>query len=246
MALWSKKIALVILIALTFLGVNSQAFAESAQPLNDKDLETSFKEMDDLASTTDEVTSVDKIQDIKQRAKNNISNGSVFLNNSNAKLDYDNSKVLDIKQNGKVYTSITLPIKGEKYSFTSNLTVIFNSQNEITNYSESLITKSDNNKFNITNYDDGKLTQNEETALDYMNDNELKKATTDDIQTKGVGKIASCIGAVAGVNAGVAYLIAGTCAASCPAVPPVCAACIGGVATMGAADIAGIIGCFQL
>lgn len=65
-------------------------------------------------------------------------------------------------------------------------------------------------------------------------------------QNRGIKKIAACIAAVAGINGGVAYLIAGTCIASCPAVPPICAACIGGVCTIGAADIVAVISCFKL
>ena len=136
-----------------------------------------------------------------------------------------------------------------KLGFTSNFTVIYDSQDEIINYSESLVTKSNDNKFVITSYSDGEFIQEEKTDLDYMSDKELKKEAEDignDIQPFGVKKIAACIGAIAGVNATVAYLIAGTCVSSCPGVPPVCAACIAGVATMGAADIAGILGCFNL
>lgn len=57
------------------------------------------------------------------------------------------------------------------------------------------------------------------------------------------------IAAVAGVNGLVAKLIAGTCVAACTAAPiggVVCAACIGGVCAIGAADIAAIVSCFKL
>lgn len=205
--------------------------------------------MNDLANTTSEVKDSKRTEHIENTAKDAITNKEVVLNNSNANLDFDNAKYLDITQDNMKYTSITVPIVGGEYSFTSNFTLVFDSNNEVINYSEALITKSDNNKFIITTYSDGDLVQNKETDLDYISDSELKKGldvVNGDIQTMGVKKIAACIAAIAGVNAVVAYLIAGTCVASCPAVPPVCAACIAGVATMGAADIAGIIACFNL
>src|SRR5699024_5418740 len=53
-----------------------------------------------------------------------------------------------------------------KLGFTSNFTVIYDSQDEIINYSESLVTKSNDNKFVITSYSDGEFIQEEKTDLD--------------------------------------------------------------------------------
>ncbi|MBM7541607.1 hypothetical protein [Amphibacillus cookii] len=254
---WRKVILIVMASVLAFLGGGGSTFASNFQSVSeseivyqDSDVENAFKKMNDLASTTNEVKDTQRIQDIKNMSKDVISEKKVVLNNSNANLDFDNAKYLDITKDNMTYTSITVPITGEGYSFTSNFTLVFDSHNKVINYSEALITKSDSNKFVITTYSDGELVQNKETDLDYISDSELKRGleviNEDGYQIMGVKKIAACIAAIAGVNAVVAYLIAGTCVASCPAVPPICAACIGGVATMGAADIVGIMGCFKL
>lgn len=75
------------------------------------------------------------------------------------------------------------------------------------------------------------------------------KAIGNQPRTRGIGATAGCIGALLGVNGVVAYLIAGTCTTACAAAPvtgAVCAACIGGICVIGAADIGAIIACFKL
>ncbi|BBO00032.1 hypothetical protein [Sporolactobacillus terrae] len=265
MSLWKKTVSILMVSALvlgwfgfgssTLASSNNQAVDNSEDFYQDNSVKTSFQAMSDIASKSSEIKDPLKIQNLKNISKNVISK-KVVLNNSNANLDFDNAKALTITQDNKNYTSVTIPITGGQYSFISNLTLIFDSQNKMITYSETLITKNNNNKFVITSYFDGELVQNKVTDVDYVSDSELKKGldeiheTTKEInqnyQTAGVGKIAACIGAVAGVNAGVAYLIAGTCVASCPTIVPICVACIGGVATMGAADIGAIVACFKL
>lgn len=61
----------------------------------------------------------------------------------------------------------------------------------------------------------------------------------------GANEIADCLAVVAGVNITVALLITSTCVASCPAVVPICAACITAVGSIGAADVAALVKCFD-
>ncbi|MFI8496723.1 hypothetical protein ACIGC1_28500 [Peribacillus butanolivorans] len=250
-----KKVASVVMASTLFLGLsvsstvastNTQSVSESASIYQDNDIESTFEKMNDIASNTKEIKDSQRIQDIKNMSKDAVSNEKVVFNYSNASLDFDNAKFLDISQNNMNYTSITIPIVGDQYNFISNLTLIFDSQNKVMNYSESLITKSEDNKFVITSYIDGELVQSKVTDLDYKSNSELKKGLENIKQARGAKKIATCIAAVAGVDIAVAYLIAGTCTVSCPAVPPICAACIAAVATMGAGSIAGVIACFNL
>lgn len=261
MRLWKKVATIVIASTMLFGWSGSLIFASSNNSVSenfyqDNVMKTTFEKMNDIAKSSDEVKDSQRIQDIKNMSKDVISNKKVMLQNLNANLDFDNANSLDIKQNNKEYTLITIPIMGDQYSLMSNLTLVFDSHNNVINYSETLIEKSENNKFTITSYLDGELVQNKVTDLDFISNDELKKGLENiqdyskgikqNNETKGVCAIAACIGAVAGVNLTVAYLIAGTCIASCPAVPPICAACIAGVATIGAADIGGIIACFNL
>ncbi|WP_025026118.1 hypothetical protein [Caldalkalibacillus mannanilyticus] len=263
MRFWKETISIGMVVLILFFGLFSNSTIASLNPQQvgengkiDNGLKSAFERMNDVANTTSEITDSKRIQDIKNLIDNAISNNEVVMNGSEVELDFSNAKFLKITQNDTDYTSATIPITGDQYSFTSNFTLIFDSNNEIINYSEILVTKSDNNKFVITSFSDGKLTHEEETDLDYVSNSELEKQLADlqasleegnqQIQPEGIKEVAACIALIASVDLVVAYLIAGTCAASCPAVPPVCAACIAAVATLGVANIAGIVGCFNL
>ncbi|EON71874.1 hypothetical protein H131_13058 [Lysinibacillus sphaericus OT4b.31] len=51
----------------------------------------------------------------------------MILNYSNANLDFGNAKFIDINDDKNKYTSITIPVIGDKYSLLSNVTLVFDS-----------------------------------------------------------------------------------------------------------------------
>lgn len=232
--------------------------AKDASNLNTNDIyqsstvKNSFKQMNSLASKSTEVTDIRKIESIKDLSKDVISKQELKLNSQTKEMNFEDAKVIEINDKDTRYTSIVIPLIGERYSFISNITLAFDINNKLVSYSEALITKNSNNKFVISNYIDGVLVKKDISEIDYVNNKELKKGlenmkkSVDDGQKRGVGAVAGCIAAVAGVNGVVAYLIAGTCIASCPAVVPICVACISGVAALGAADVGAIVACFNL
>ena len=253
---------LVLMLAFAFLVGNSNVIAYNQNNLEQDQtqfdytqIEESYRTMYELATNSTEITDPTKVNDLIILIKNAINNKKVTVNHQNGKLDYSKTKILEVRQNNEMYTTITVPVEGGTYSLLSNMTfVLFN--NEILGYSETLITRSIDDKFIIDTYYDGELIENNQTDLDYVDNNEIQESLDiihenaengfDYTQTKGIPEIAGCIVAVAGINGVVAYLIAGTCIASCPAIPPICAACIGGVCAMGAADIGAVIACFNL
>lgn len=108
----------------------------------------------------------------------------------------------------------------------------------------------------IDTYYDGSLLESNHTDLAFISNSEIQQGL-DSIrensekdsqypQTRGGSEIAGCLAVVLGVNITVAVLIAGTCVASCPAVVPICVACITGVCVLGGADVAAAVGCFSL
>ncbi|WP_017729125.1 hypothetical protein [Halalkalibacterium ligniniphilum] len=110
------------------------------------------------------------------------------------------------------------------------MTLVFDSDNQVISYSETLITKSKDNKFVISSYFDGNLMQSEVTDIDYVSNdvlqeelNTLKNATGNEpgFSTLGFNEVALCISGVLLIDLTVARLIAGACITSCPAVPPV-------------------------
>lgn len=244
-----KNITVLLLSLFMILPSISYASADEEYVVN------TFLEMYDIGSISEDIKDEKIIDEYKSITENKINNKDVKINALDYYLEYKKSKVLKIYDQKDTFTSITIPIKGERYSLISNLTLIYDSKNNLVTYTETLLSDK-NNKFRINNYIDGKLLEDKETNITYVDDSEIQKGLDElhniasknrcDFSFYGVKKTAACIAGVIGVNAGVAYLIAGTCAASCPAVPPICAACIGAIATMGAGDLASIIACFKL
>lgn len=222
---------------------------------NEESVVDTFLEMNSIGSISEDVKDEKIIHKYNKIAEEKINSKDVRIKAVDYYLEYKKSKVLKIYDQKDTFTSITIPIKGEWYSLISNLTLVYDSKNNLVTYTETLLSNN-NNKFRITNYINGELVEDKDTNIAYVEDSEIQKGLDElhniasknrcDFSFYGVKKTAACIAGVIGVNAGVAYLIAGTCAASCPAVPPICAACIGAIATMGAGDLASIIACFKL
>lgn len=250
---------LAILLALLVPVVTNSVYAETVKysketiANNPENLNKSFNKMKAIANKSQVITTPVITKMIKSKALDFNKENKIVLNGKNANLLWNNSKILSIEEENANYKSISVPIEGEEYSYFSNLTIVFDESGNLTTYSETLITKNQLNKFVITNYSDGEKVNEYNTNIDYVNNStlkealiSLKKGVKENVNARGIGAIAGCIAAIAGINATVAYLIAGTCIAACPAVAPICAACIAGVCTIGAADIGGIIACFKL
>ncbi|MDN5685730.1 MAG: hypothetical protein L0G94_03470 [Brachybacterium sp.] len=100
----------------------------------------------------------------------------------------------------------------------------------------------------MTTYSNGELTMDKDTGHAFVSDSELLQQDPG-LSTCGVGGTVACVATTLGVSGGAAHLIATVCAGACvtPATgfsAAVCAACIGGYATMGGASIAAAASCF--
>lgn len=250
-----KKLMSVLSIFLVFALLAGAISASAAEYSNAGERQHSFNKLSEVAAMANEVADTERINEIEGIVKNYIANGNAVLHFESAYLNYNEAKVLDIAYENDIYTSITIPVAGSAYSLLSNVTFVLEND-QIAIYSETLITRSAENKFVIATYYDGVLVDTNHTDIGYISNEEIQK-DLDTIhtsvqkgkayaQTRGTGAIVGCLTGVLGVNAAVAYLIAGTCIASCPTVVPICVACIGAVATIGAADIAAVVACFNL
>lgn len=249
-----RMVSVVLMLTLLVGSINVFA-AESSNGTEVSELGRSFTKMNQIAENSVEVSDAEKIKEVKEIVNEAIEGNNVVLNYQSAKLDFDKAKLLDITCENEVYTSITIPVESINYSLISNVTfVVYN--NQITAYTESLITRGADDKFVIDTYYNGSLIESNHTDIAYMSDSEIQNglnAIHDNVQkgneyaqTRGIPAIAGCLVSVLGVNGAVAYLIAGTCIASCPAVVPICVACIADVCTIGAADVAAVVACFSL
>lgn len=246
---------LALAITLTSVSVVN-ADTKSEDSYLTKNRQKAFEKMEDTAKHSVDLTGQD-LENMKSLFNKDLLNNKLDIQVSNDNLDFENIKSLEINNESGTFKAVSVPIVGDKYSMFSALTVVYDSYNNISTYSESLITKSADNKFEITSYLEGEEISKQKTDLEYVSNEKLKegleniKDVSKDIeayggQSRGLGTVAACIAGVAGIDSIVAYLIAGTCVASCPAVPPICAACIAGVCTLGSASIAGVIACFNL
>lgn len=250
-----KKFMSALSIVLVFVLLAGAISASAAEYSKDAERQHSFNKLSEVAAMAVEVTDTERINEIKENVKDDVENGNVVLHFTSAYLNYNEVKVLDIAYENDIYTSITIPVTGTAYSLLSNVTFVLEN-NQIVVYSETLITRGTDNNFVIATYYDGVLVDTNHTDIGYISNEEIQQDLDtihtsvqrgkDYAQTRGVGAIVGCLTGVLGVNAAVAYLIAGTCIASCPTVVPICAACIGAVATIGAADIAAVVACFSL
>lgn len=170
-------------------------------------------------------------------------------------LNFNGVNVVKSNIDGKYYTSVDIAVTG-KYSHLSNLNIMFNENDILETYTETLIYNNDKlNKFIIDNYQNGKLIEHKQTDISYINNKQIMesiqelKLIAEKLDNKSLNDKAACIAALLGVNGAVASLIVGTCTLACAAAPvggAVCAACIGGICVIGAADIGAIVACFKL
>ncbi|WRP07373.1 hypothetical protein U9J35_04175 [Rossellomorea aquimaris] len=237
----------------TISDANAQSNENANATSNIDSVSGKFEQMKDTANKSSEIKNSKQIQKLKDISNAAISSNQVVVNASNSELVIDNAKFIEIKEEKVKYKTVTIPIVGDQYSFISNLTLIFDSKNSLISYSETLITKNDNNKFVVTSYSNGNLLQKDETDIDYVSNNTLKKelkvmqnsANGIVAPQKSFSKTVLCISTVALIDLTVARLIAATCVASCPGIPPICAACIGAVAVVGAGNLGAIMACFK-
>lgn len=210
----------------------------------------------ELAKTT--ISQAKDIHDVEVRSKL-VTNTKALLKSAHIKTHYQDAKLnwsepslLEFDTDNGTFRSITLQIQDPRYSILSNITAVFDSSWNISNYAEQLLSKTDNNKFLMQVYMNGDLVNQQVSDFDFISNEDIQKKLDEYAslpQTQGWGEEATCLTAVLGVDVAVAWIILGTCTTACAAQPiaaPVCAACIGAVAAMGAANVGGVIACFGL
>jgi len=181
-----------------------------------------------------------------------IDSGEVTVNAPAEALVRDGAKAYQVEagEEQQQVTSVSFPISGSYSEPLSNLTVLFDAEGAVVQYSETLISEGDTGNFHITSYADGELTNSEDTGISYMDDEQLRgEMTAGNEAVAESNSTAACLASVLGVSVAVGAVIAYACAGSCsvpmtPVTAPICAACIGGFAVVGGASITAIANCF--
>lgn len=192
--------------------------------------------------------------------KSSVSSNEVHAVSDTEKLNFADAVVLEVRKQGDLFTTITVPIVG--YSPVSNLTVVYAADGTVSNYAESLFYRGSNGNFELDQWLNGQHNQTKDLGISYIDDSAMNveiakikvqadKAAASLASERSFGKVAACLATVAGIGGPVAYVVAGACAGACAAPDPtvtkgICAACIGGYAALGAGGMGAAAACFQL
>lgn len=228
-----KKVFLPVLMVLSAfcLSLSSVSSVTAKADPSESIVEVTGEEAEGYVNAT--------LQAVEDGDVNNIAPASAF--------DSEGSTVYTV---GGGVTAVTIPLH-EDYSLPSNITVFFDENDQVLQANEMLVTKNKEGNFQVETYLDGSLVKSEDTGLKFKTDEELlaEEPVGSGPQIQGVGAVASCLAAVLGVGGTVAYIIAvacgGSCAAPTPVTAPICAACIGAYAVIGAGGITGAVACFK-
>ncbi|WP_157062950.1 hypothetical protein [Actinopolyspora mortivallis] len=191
-------------------------------------------------------------RDLTRAAFEAVKNGEVSVQAPQRALSWDQAKVYRVDAEETTSTSVTIPVDGD-YSLVSNLTVLFDENGDIVQYSETLISENKEGNFNITSFTDGVLVNSNDTDQPYMTDEQLQQGansgagSSESMTAMGVGSTVACVASVLGVSGATGYLIVSACTGACTipgAGTSVCVACIGAYATVGGASITAVASCF--
>ena len=202
-------------------------------------------------------------------AENAVRSEDVHTHVSIDDIDLSHPTVLRVKTKDSELHSVTFPIKGGGASLMSNTTIVMMSTGGVVTYSESILTRNASGNFQMTSYSDGALTKDADTGVKYVDNTRIQQqidqvkadvkngsaasagspqGRADEAPT-GVGQVAGCIAVALGIGSVPAMVIAGACGGSCAGAATgvgagICAACIGGIATLGSAEVIAVATCF--
>lgn len=160
-------------------------------------------------------------------------------------LEFDSAKVYALPTSEGMYHSITIPITSTIP--ISNFTVVYAPDNRVSNYAETQIEQTKGGFVTIAQWINGNKTLDK---TEYVGELNFDSSGTENAPTllkaQSWDKAVACLAAVLGVSSGVAAIVLSLCGGSCAVPEPtfskaVCAACIGGVITIGGASITGVV-----
>ena len=73
--------------------------------------------MNEIAEMSTVVTDIEKIDALKNFVKNAVDNNEILLHFDKSNLNYNEAKVMDIVNEDRAYTAITVPMVNENYAF---------------------------------------------------------------------------------------------------------------------------------
>ena len=233
-----RKVLSFVVAILTAMSLATPASA--AEPATTCYGETDcLAQIENLASQIKEVTA-EETSIVVDAAKNAIQESSVELHQLGESLDYTKSSVYRFNFDQQS-TIITIP-SNNTFGLPSNVTIVFNDNDEVTQYNETAVTKNADGTANVTTYIDGEFYVHKNTDTPFL--------TRDGIPSTYLNSVDVCATAVLGVSAGLGALIASVCAGACVGAAtgvtlPACLACVGMFAALGSGSLSQFIACIQ-
>lgn len=175
----SKTLSLALVLILGFSAMGPTLTAYAAENIDDQytpitaEMAYTFAEMADIASKCTDVTDPHEIEQYTTIAASLVNDDSVIVNAGKNNLDYNTVHVLKGEFDNKSYTFCNIAINGG-YSKLSNLNLIFDDNNHLIFYSETLLeNNAEINKFIVNNYQNGVLIEQKQTDIDYISDEQI-------------------------------------------------------------------------
>jgi len=235
--------ALVSVISLSSMSLGGMVKADEAN----LSLEQSvvLNTFESLNQTTAELNQQDYVA-VTNLFFRDIESGYFNINVLEENLDFEGIKALALDTKEGFFTSVTIPIVGEEYNIFSNITIIYDSNNDVVSYVETVLTKSFNGTFLVTSYENGKLIKEDVTDIDYVTNEEiLMELDYFNSMSNSHSRSAGCLAAVLGIGGATAAVIYTICGLSCTGLAvPICVACIGAYASIGGASVTAVVKCF--
>nr|DAG19132.1 MAG TPA: hypothetical protein [Caudoviricetes sp.] len=180
----------------------------------------------------------------------------VILSTPISSLAFDRALVYAIPVDEEVYHSVTVPITDSLP--ISNFTVVYAPDGQVSNYAETQVRRSDAELVHVAQWINGNKSLDKmvyggdlDFSVSGSEDNTVSGSSDDSDQpmARSWGKAVACLAATLGVSAGTAALIMSLCGGSCAVPEPtfskaICAACVGGLVTLGGTSIGAVVKCF--
>lgn len=162
---------------------------------------------------------------------------------------FDSAKVYALPTSEGTYHSVTIPITSSVP--ISNFTVVYAPDDRVSNYAETQIEKTGEGFIKIAQWINGNRSLDKTEYVGELDFDSSRSGNTSTLlMAQSWGKAVACLAAVLGVSASVAAVVLSLCGGSCAVPEPtfskaICAACIGGIVTLGGSSITGVTKCFE-
>lgn len=238
-----KHIALLLAVALMFGALLPGATANAQEEEYQSDLEIVLERFEDFEEITT-VIHLEDVPELEQAILADFENNRIDVQTELSNLNFAEKRLLEHDDGHFI---ITIPILNENYNMLSNLTVIYDGDFDILDYTETHFQESENGFFKVIHYIDGVLVAETETEFEFIDNAEFERQLQEfealfyNPRARGIW---SCLKAVVGISVVIAALVLAVCAVSCAINRHSCGNCLSTLGVVSQGTIIGVATCF--